>query len=90
MSGLGDSAIAIRRIALVLFFAYASLRENASILSVDARGSRLRRQVENARRPPMALNDLPRGEHRSSAVPRAASTSMQLFDSRRAAAFDVE
>jgi hypothetical protein len=32
MSGLGDSAIAKRLIALALFFAYASLRENASAL----------------------------------------------------------
>jgi hypothetical protein len=67
-----------------------ALYENASIISVDARGSRLRVQVGNARPPSVALSDLPRGEHRSSAVPRAASTSMQLFDSRRAPAFDVE
>jgi hypothetical protein len=50
-----------------------TLYENASILSVDARGSRLRVQVGRVRRPPVALSDLPRAEHLSSAVPRAAS-----------------
>lgn len=64
--------------------------KNASILSVDAGGLRLRLQVGGARPPSVALSDLPRGEHRSSAVPRAASTSMQLSDSRRAPAFDVD
>jgi hypothetical protein len=76
--------------AIAPFFAYIALDENASILSVDARGSRLRLQVGNARPPSVALTDLPRGEHRSAAAPRAATTSMQLFDSRRAPAFDVE
>jgi len=69
MSGLGDSAIAIRLIALVLFFAYASLHENASARSADARGSQSRMETAiGANGPQEAVSDLPRSEHRSSAA----------------------
>jgi len=91
MSGLGDSAIAKRLIALALFFAYASLRGNASALSADTRGSQSRMGTGiGAHGQQEAVSDLPRSEHRSSAMQHAASTSMQLFDSSRAAAFDVQ
>ncbi len=88
---LGDSAIAIRLIALALFFAYASLREDPSALSADTRGSQSRMGTGIcAHGQQEAVSDLPRSEHRSAAMQRAASTRMQLFDSRGAAALNVE
>jgi hypothetical protein len=37
-----------------------------------------------------AASDLPRSEHRSTAMQRAESTRMQLFDGSRATTFDVQ
>ena len=91
MRGLGGGGIAIRPIATPLFFAYASLRENASALSADTWGSQSRMETGiGADGQQEAVSDLPRSEHRSPAMQRAASTSMQLFDSSRAVAFDVQ
>ena len=91
MSGLGGSSIATRPFAIPPFFAHTALYENASALSADTRGSQSRMETGmGAHGQQKAVSDLPRSEHRSSAMQRAASTSMQLLDSSRATAFDIQ
>jgi hypothetical protein len=61
MSGIGDSTIAIRLIALALFFAYASLHKNASTLSADTWRSQSRMETGiGAHGQQEAVSDLPR------------------------------
>ena len=73
--------LAIRLIASTLFFANTALYETRQSFSPTPVVAIASPSWETRDRRRKSLTDLPRGEHRSSAAQRAASTRIQLFDS---------